>query len=122
MIASNAGGKEPSWWKKVKEKRCLRVQRRQENIRGHDQAGVIDPTKVTVLPSRCASVASLMLTKPCMIADSRKRRARECPPCPAEDIPAWAGKKSAANEPFPLRATGRPPGPFLILKIHTFLW
>jgi chaperonin GroEL len=43
------------------------------------EAGIIDPTKVDVLPSDAASVASLLLTTEAMIAEAPKKKGAGMP-------------------------------------------
>jgi chaperonin GroEL len=74
MIANNAGMEGSIVVEKVKEKKgAFGYNARTDKYEDMIAAGVIDPTKVTRFAlQNAASVASLMLTTQCMIADKPK--------------------------------------------------
>jgi len=84
MIASNAGWEGSIVVEKVKEKKgAFGFNAANEKFEDMIQAGVIDPTKVTRFAlQNAASVASLMLTTQCMIADKPEEKGAMMPPMP----------------------------------------
>jgi chaperonin GroEL len=84
MIASNAGWEGSIVVEKVKEKKgSFGFNAANEKFEDMIQAGVIDPTKVTRFAlQNAASVASLMLTTQCMIADKPEEKGAMMPPMP----------------------------------------
>ena len=85
MIAANAGMEGSIVVEKVKEKKgAFGFNARTDQYEDMISAGVIDPTKVTRFAlQNAASVASLMLTKQCMIADKPEEKgAGGMPPMP----------------------------------------
>ncbi|NPU84861.1 MAG: chaperonin GroEL [Syntrophaceae bacterium] len=84
MIASNAGWEGSIVVEKVKEKKgAFGFNAANEKFEDMIQAGVIDPTKVTRFAlQNAASVASLMLTTQCMIADKPEEKGAGMPPMP----------------------------------------
>ena len=96
MIASNAGWEGSIVVEKVKEKKgAFGFNAANEKFEDMIQAGVIDPTKVTRFAlQNAASVASLMLTTQCMIADKPEEKGAGMPPMPGGGYPGM----------------GRPPG------------
>jgi chaperonin GroEL len=76
MIATNAGFEGSIVAEKVKEKKgAFGFNARTEQYEDMIQAGVIDPTKVTRFAlQNAASVASLMLTTQCMIAEKPEEK------------------------------------------------
>ncbi|MGV8078829.1 MAG: chaperonin GroEL [Syntrophales bacterium] len=84
MIATNAGWEGSIVVEKVKEKKgAFGFNAANEKFEDMIQAGVIDPTKVTRFAlQNAASVASLMLTTQCMIADKPEEKGAMMPPMP----------------------------------------
>ena len=84
MIAVNAGMEGSIVVEKVKEKKgAFGFNARTEKYEDMIAAGVIDPTKVTRFAlQNAASVASLMLTTQCMIADKPEEKSASMPPMP----------------------------------------
>ncbi len=84
MIAANAGMEGSIVVEKVKEKKgAFGFNARTDEYEDMIAAGVIDPTKVTRFAlQNAASVASLMLTTQCMIADKPEEKAAGMPPMP----------------------------------------
>jgi chaperonin GroEL len=76
MIAANAGMEGSIVVEKVKEKKgAFGFNARTDEYEDMISAGVIDPTKVTRFAlQNAASVASLMLTTQCMIADKPEEK------------------------------------------------
>ncbi len=99
MIACNAGLEGSIVVEKVKEKKgAFGFNARTDEYEDMIAAGVIDPTKVTRFAlQNAASVAALLLTTQCMIADKPEEKGAGggmpvvC--LPEADIPAWACKK-----------------------------
>ena len=93
MIADNAGMEGSIVVEKVKEKKgAFGFNARTDKYEDMIAAGVIDPTKVTRFAlQNAASVASLMLTTQCMIADKPEEKARRHAghASGAADTPAW---------------------------------
>ncbi len=89
MIASNAGWEGSIVVEKVKEKKgAFGFNAANEKFEDMIQAGVIDPTKVTRFAlQNAASVASLMLTTQCMIADKPEEKGAGMPPMPGGGYP-----------------------------------
>jgi chaperonin GroEL len=83
MIATNAGWEGSIVVEKVKEKKgAFGFNAANEKFEDMIQAGVIDPTKVTRFAlQNAASVASLMLTTQCMVADKPEEKGA-MPPMP----------------------------------------
>ena len=84
MIAANAGMEGSIVVEKVKEKKgAFGFNARTDEYEDMIAAGVIDPTKVTRFAlQNAASVASLMLTTQCMIADKPEEKSAGMPPMP----------------------------------------
>ena len=84
MIAANAGMEGSIVVEKVKEKKgAFGFNARTDQYEDMIAAGVIDPTKVTRFAlQNAASVASLMLTTQCMIADKPEEKGAGMPPMP----------------------------------------
>ena len=84
MIAANAGLEGSIVVEKVKEKKgAFGFNARTDKYEDMIAAGVIDPTKVTRFAlQNAASVASLMLTTQCMIADKPEEKGAGMPPMP----------------------------------------
>jgi len=84
MIVSNAGLEGSIAVEKVKEKKgAFGFNARTDKYEDMIQAGVIDPTKVTRFAlQNAASVASLMLTTQCMIADKPEEKGAAMPGMP----------------------------------------
>jgi chaperonin GroEL len=88
MIATNAGWEGSIVVEKVKEKKgAFGFNAANEKFEDMIQAGVIDPTKVTRFAlQNAASVASLMLTTQCMVADKPEEKGA-MPPMPGGGYP-----------------------------------
>ena len=103
MIANNAGMEGSIVVEKVKEKKgAFGFNARTDKYEDMIAAGVIDPTKVTRFAlQNAASVASLMLTTQCMIADKPEEKSAmpAMPPGGGGDIPAW-GCNRLDSDPF----------------------
>jgi len=84
MIAANAGLEGSIVVEKVKEKKgAFGFNARSDKYEDMIAAGVIDPTKVTRFAlQNAASVAGLMLTTQCMIADKPEDKSAAMPPMP----------------------------------------
>ncbi|HOD27963.1 MAG TPA: chaperonin GroEL [Syntrophales bacterium] len=84
MIAANAGLEGSIVVEKVKEKKgAFGFNARTDKYEDMIGAGVIDPTKVTRFAlQNAASVAGLMLTTQCMIADKPEDKSAAMPPMP----------------------------------------
>ncbi|MCX5828689.1 MAG: chaperonin GroEL [Deltaproteobacteria bacterium] len=84
MIAANAGMEGSVVVEKVKEKKgSFGFNARTDQYEDMIAAGVIDPTKVTRFAlQNAASVASLMLTTQCMIAEKPEEKGGGMPPMP----------------------------------------
>ncbi|HPN09989.1 MAG TPA: chaperonin GroEL [Syntrophales bacterium] len=84
MIAANAGMEGSVVVEKVKEKKgSFGFNARTDQYEDMIAAGVIDPTKVTRFAlQNAASVASLMLTTQCMIAEKPEEKGAGMPPMP----------------------------------------
>jgi len=84
MIAANAGMEGSVVVEKVKEKKgSYGFNARTDQYEDMIAAGVIDPTKVTRFAlQNAASVASLMLTTQCMIAEKPEEKGGGMPPMP----------------------------------------
>ena len=84
MIAANAGMEGSIVVEKVKEKKgAFGFNARSDKYEDMIAAGVIDPTKVTRFAlQNAASVAGLMLTTQCMIADKPDDKSSAMPPMP----------------------------------------
>ncbi|MFA5181935.1 MAG: chaperonin GroEL [Syntrophales bacterium] len=84
MIAANAGMEGSVVVEKVKEKKgSFGFNARTDEYEDMIAAGVIDPTKVTRFAlQNAASVASLMLTTQCMIAEKPEEKGGGMPPMP----------------------------------------
>jgi chaperonin GroEL len=84
MIAVNAGMEGSIVVEKVKEKKgAFGFNARTDKYEDMIDAGVIDPTKVARFAlQNAASVASLMLTTQCMIADKPEDKSAGMPPMP----------------------------------------
>jgi chaperonin GroEL len=84
MIAANAGLEGSIVVEKVKEKKgAFGFNARSDTYEDMILAGVIDPTKVTRFAlQNAASVAGLMLTTQCMIADKPEDKSAAMPPMP----------------------------------------
>ena len=87
MIANNAGVEGSIVVEKVKEKKgAYGFNAQTEQYEDMIAAGVIDPTKVTRFAlQNAASVASLMLTTQCMVADKPEKKKPAMPAMPPED-------------------------------------
>jgi chaperonin GroEL len=87
MIANNAGVEGNIVVEKVKEKKgAYGFNAQTEQYEDMIAAGVIDPTKVTRFAlQNAASVASLMLTTQCMVADKPEKKKPAMPAMPPED-------------------------------------
>jgi chaperonin GroEL len=84
MIAANAGMEGSIVVEKVKEKKAaFGFNARSDEYEDMIAAGVIDPTKVARFAlQNAASVASLMLTTQCMVADKPEEKGAGMPPMP----------------------------------------
>jgi chaperonin GroEL len=89
MIAVNAGMEGSIVVEKVKEKKgAFGFNARTDKFEDMIAAGVIDPTKVARFAlQNAASVASLMLTTQCMIADKPEEKSAGMPPMPGGGYP-----------------------------------
>ena len=87
MIANNAGVEGSIVVEKVKEKKgAYGFNAQTDKYEDMIAAGVIDPTKVTRFAlQNAASVASLMLTTQCMVADKPEKKKPAMPAMPPED-------------------------------------